>query len=545
MPTNEIGALSLQVRELLDRVKRIEGKLGLHEERPDIAAKAAVNPTSISKPKPVESGSGNLFGVVASICFVLAGIFIVKLAIDQGWLTPVRQIGLAALFALTLIAAGLFLRKKDSAYAGFLPASGIILLYMTVYGAHLYYGLLGVTEAGIGACATTIVGLWLFTKFRHDFYVVVAAVGSYLLPVVVAEFRRDLIVLSIFFLSFTAFASIISAFIQSRLLPLLSAYLGIGIMAACALAQSDPAAWRLGVVVQVLQFFLLGLGVVFYSVRNRALSENEAWLYFPILLFFYSTEYLLLTKIDPNLAPWISLGFAAFLYGLYHVSKKRLKTESLASGGLVIAFCSVVLFHSVYLELLPTEIKSVLFFVLLFAAPAFLSGSEKSIGSAPIRHPVVALVLFLVLGLEYGKIIIGLIHDTESLFILKGLLCAVGVVYLWLLRGTRLHDFGHALLATAHIQAVLALYRLSSPIGSFAVSLSWAIYALAILALSFYRHDKTLGRSSAVVLSIAALKVLLYDASSAAPIIRIGCLLMTGVLLYFSGFLFRKIAKWK
>ena len=50
--------------------------------------------------------SGNWLGIVASICFVFAAAFIIKLSIDSGWLTPERQIGLAVLLGMGLIAAG-------------------------------------------------------------------------------------------------------------------------------------------------------------------------------------------------------------------------------------------------------------------------------------------------------------------------------------------------------------------------------------------------------------------------------------------------------
>lgn len=54
-----------------------------------------------------------------------------------------------------------------------------------------------------------------------------------------------------------------------------------------------------------------------------------------------------------------------------------------------------------------------------------------------------------------------------------------------------------------------------------------------------------MARSALIVLSFAAGKVLLYDASSTPTVVRILCLLMTGVVLYGSGFLIRKIAGWK
>jgi uncharacterized membrane protein len=53
-----------------------------------------------------------------------------------------------------------------------------------------------------------------------------------------------------------------------------------------------------------------------------------------------------------------------------------------------------------------------------------------------------------------------------------------------------------------------------------------------------------LAKSSLVVLLITALKALIYDASQAASIVRIGSLLLTGVVLYGAGLLFKQIKDW-
>ena len=90
---------------------------------------------------------------------VLAAVYLIRLAIDSGMLTPGRQVTLAILGAFALIGLGLGLRRGNREYASLLPAGGIVILFASIYGgtyllsscfhphgrcrgcAHLFWGL--------------------------------------------------------------------------------------------------------------------------------------------------------------------------------------------------------------------------------------------------------------------------------------------------------------------------------------------------------------------------------------------------------------------
>src|SRR5579862_5912786 len=77
----------------------------------------------------------------AGFALLLAAVYFLKLVYDVGWLTPERQIILATLAGLALISGGLLFARIDRAYAAYLPALGLIILYLAAYTAHLYYHL--------------------------------------------------------------------------------------------------------------------------------------------------------------------------------------------------------------------------------------------------------------------------------------------------------------------------------------------------------------------------------------------------------------------
>ena len=74
-----------------------------------------------------------------------------------------------------------------------------------------------------------------------------------------------------------------------------------------------------------------------------------------------------------------------------------------------------------------------------------------------------------------------------------------------------------------------------------AVSFAWGIIALACLALAFKYRDRILGKSSLLIFAASAAKVLLFDLSSATPLVRIGSLMILGVTLYAGGWMYRKV----
>jgi uncharacterized membrane protein len=76
-----------------------------------------------------------------------------------------------------------------------------------------------------------------------------------------------------------------------------------------------------------------------------------------------------------------------------------------------------------------------------------------------------------------------------------------------------------------------------------AVSLTWAVLAVASLLIALQVRDSLLGQSSLFIFAVSGAKVLLYDLSQSAPLIRIGCLVILGVSLYLGGWLYRKVGE--
>ena len=94
-------------------------------------------------------------------------------------------------------------------------------------------------------------------------------------------------------------------------------------------------------------------------------------------------------------------------------------------------------------------------------------------------------------------------------------------------------------LYSAHVAVlVTAPQVLDSRLG---VSVLWGALAVGSLAIAIRRADPILGQSSLLIFAVSGLKVLLYDLSGSAPLIRIGILAVLGVSLYAGGWLYQKL----
>jgi uncharacterized membrane protein len=491
----------------------------------------------------IERKPGNWLGIIAVICFVLAAGFMIKLSIESGWLTPERQIALAAMFGFSLIGAGLALSRADREYAGYLPGAGVIVLYLAVFAAYRLYALVPFGAALSLVSLISTLCIWLYWKIKHDVYPITAAAGSYIAPIILGIDADTTFSLFYFLICSVAFA-IISIWMRTRTLTLVSSYLAIVMTALVGLNLHEDVlvASLLGV-----NFIVFAVGTYLYTQANDApLNNHEAWSFMPVLLIFYAAEYYYIDHIQIGLAPWVSLGFAAFLLTIYAVARSFYAGNMSASRPVVLAYSAIVAFHSVYLNLLPDDCRPWLFVVILTIF-AFASGKLANADRDKSLY-VPILTLLAIVAIEYLTMLYHLLDKYDPSWLAVSL---VAVASMWLVlvvgdeKVLRRGGTGQLLLGSAHFLAIVALYRLTTDHGSLAVSASWLLYAVCVMAYAIYRKDEMMAKSALFVLGFAAAKALLRDAASAPTVIRIFCLLLTGAVLYGCGFFMRKVTKWK
>jgi uncharacterized membrane protein len=124
---------------------------------------ALVPPIPAAAPQPprgadFEARLGSRWAVwVGGVALALGGLFLVRYSIEQNLLSPGARIALGGLFALALIAAGEWLRRREQGFAlpgipsanvpSVLTAAGTCTAFATAYGAYALYELISPATA--------------------------------------------------------------------------------------------------------------------------------------------------------------------------------------------------------------------------------------------------------------------------------------------------------------------------------------------------------------------------------------------------------------
>ena len=548
--------MSLNEQELLVRVAKLEERVSqleaeqqtinsgdfIFEEVPAAAAPSTPpwqRRTRPREPFPVTQ----VLGWGGMIALVMAAAYLIKLGIDLGWLTPTRQIMLAFLSGACLIVAGLLLRRADRQYASLLPAGGIVILFLTNYGAHLYYRLLTFPAAVGGLVLICLLSLWLCRHFTSEIYVFFAITGSYTAPLLLDGLRAEVSDLAIYYTAWSLLFCAFSLWLKQRRIYLVAAYLallGFDLIWYQQWHNTAHPQWQAALLFQFVQFALFSIGTALFTLQHRApLDRQTALGHLPPLLLFYALEYSLMERYLPQWAPWIALGSLLVVLSIYLVARSAFR-HSLVGGHLLLsAYAAIVLFHAGYLELLPDSLAPWAGLAVgLLLATWFVRQGKVKTANWPLAGAL-ALV-FIINGLR------ALLHfDVDEVFLGDYLALVYAIelyaAYLLINRPGAPGMFRATLLYAGHLAAMAAPVHIFN--DRLPASFCWAMLAVVTLVLALKLRDKLLAQSSLFVFAVSGAKVLLYDLDQAAPLIRIACLVVLGISLYVGGWLYRKVGE--
>ncbi|MET0359024.1 MAG: DUF2339 domain-containing protein [Pararhizobium sp.] len=172
-PATDVAAIEMQTTDAQE-----DERSAAVAEPQAIDAELASVPTEEAEPqKPresLESWLGARWAVwVGGIALALGGIFLVKVSIDAGLLSPAVRLVLAALFGAALMVGGEMIRRRGPAdggqrfanamIPGILTAAGAVTLLGAIFAAHAVYAFIGPTTAFVlmGLVSLLVLGLSL------------------------------------------------------------------------------------------------------------------------------------------------------------------------------------------------------------------------------------------------------------------------------------------------------------------------------------------------------------------------------------------------
>jgi uncharacterized membrane protein len=522
--------VELRLSRIEDRLAALEGGRVPQPASPKPATPKPAAPASEGTSIATVLGWGGVFALV------LAAAYLIRLAVDAGWLTPLRQVALAGIAGLGLIGAGFALRASSPRYASLLPAGGVAVLFLTVYGAHLYHGILDAAPAMAAVVAVCLFSLWLCRVFDSDLYALFAVFGSYLAPILLKG-AGSIADLAIYFTAWSVVFSVFAIWHGRRRIYLLALYLAL-IGFDLVRRTTAPGEWQAALAFQTVQFVIFGLATAVFSVKRESpLDKGAAFAHLPALLIFYLLQYTLLKQHLPVAAPWIAAATAAVVGLLYAIARVSLD-RPLPGGELLLwSYVALVLFHAGYVESVPQAWAPwvAIGLIAVVAGIGLWRGAEA--GALWPLWWAVGLI-FLV---NYLRVVMDIdLKEVSG----RGALAVVYALELYAgyfavrARGSA-NAVAGLLLYAGHIAAMAAALHLID--ARIVESTTWALLALACLGVALARHDRLLGQSSLLVFGATAFKVLLYDLSGAAPIARIVSLVVLGVAFYAGGWLYQRI----
>lgn len=490
---------------------------------------------------PAEADGGlsvtQILGWTGVTALVLAAAYLIRLAVDVGWLTPARQLGLAVMSGVSLIATGVWLRRADRQYASLLPACGLVVLFLSIYGAHLYYHFITAQAAASAVILACITSLWLSRLFESELYGLFAVVGSYSAPFLLHSLSGSVFDLAIYYTAWSGIFCVFAIWIGARRTYLLAAYMAL-LGFHFVWGRMAPGEWQGAFAFQVVQFAIFLGAAVYFSIRHkRPMTFEEAVAHLPLLLIFYALQYALLNRHLPAFAPWIALGSAALLLVAYGIARKTMDGPLRSGEFLVGAYASLALFHAGYMELVPHGFEPWVGLLAVAAVGLYLWVRG---GEVALQWPVKILV-GLVFVLNYLRVVTNVTMSTVPAHDLLAVLYAVElyVAYYLARRLASLAALATPVLYAGHVALMVAAVHILD--GRLAVSFVWGLIAIACLLLAFMKGDKTLGKSSLLIFAASVAKVMLFDLSLATPLVRIGSLVILGVTLYLGGWMYKKV----
>ncbi|OZC03960.1 DUF2339 domain-containing protein [Rubricoccus marinus] len=173
-----LDALEARVADLEARLSRRPSRAS-GEARPARQRPAA--PPGL-RVKWAEAKSEDVLGKVGIALFLVGVLFLLKEAVDRGWLTAAVRVGGAGALGAALVAVGLRLRRQRPVLGRLLTGGGIATLYGALWTASALYPLLPASVALAGMAGVAVFSLVLASREDDAALSVVGTLGALMTP---------------------------------------------------------------------------------------------------------------------------------------------------------------------------------------------------------------------------------------------------------------------------------------------------------------------------------------------------------------------------
>lgn len=496
---------------------------------------------------------GRALGWLAVVVLLFATGFFLRYAFENAWIGPMGRVSLGVLAGAVLAVAGRqYDRRGWRVFSQMVSAAGIVLLYLSTYGAFGFYHLIGQREAGVALALLAIESGLLALRYEAPAIALMAVFGGLLTPLLLHSDRDQYVSL---FSYLTALDAGVVWLLVRRNWPL------IGMLGLCGAQllfwlwhaenyHPEKRAWAIGFQTAI---YLLFLAQTLWAWRAGRRSNWEELLRMPLnAAFWYAAAFVL---FEPDYGHWLGT-LAVGMAAIYAASARWLLAIRPHDAPATLAGLAIA---TGFLALAISREADAPWVALGWAAEAAgLWWFGVRVRSAPLRWMAAALACCSV-----ARILLidepWTVHDTawpalnrHAMPALAAVVClaaALAASRTWL---ARLQRGEIALTLVAAIGCLLTIWLLVSAdiyryfdvladlragqrdwrrLGQTWISVWWAAYATLVLTGGFYERQAWLRWTALGLYAVAAAKVFLVDMAELDELYRIAAFFVLALVL--------------
>jgi uncharacterized membrane protein len=274
---------------------------------------------------------GSLLPWLGIIAVSVAVAFILKYAFDNDWIGERGQVLFGAVAGIGILFAAERLRVRGYlSYAYVLSGGGILILYLTVYAARVFYELVGVIPAFFLMIAVTTTAVLLAARYHAYAIAVLGLIGGFMTPALLSTGVDNQIGLFGYVALLNSGVLALAYFKRWRSLNHMAFVSTVLTFAGWyAVYYEDRKLWP--TLFFLTLFFLMfnALGVVYNVVRQRPARWFDISLIISNASLFFATSYALLETHHHSLLGSYALLWSAFYVLLFYFTYQRHRADKL------------------------------------------------------------------------------------------------------------------------------------------------------------------------------------------------------------------------
>lgn len=129
---------------------------------------------------------GNWLAIIGVVAIVFGIGYFLKLAFDNGWITPLYRVWTGLLVGAAFLAAGEWLRKKYATYAYILTGGGILTLYVVSWASFKVYDLYPQSVVFVFMALITATASLLAARYNTLIIAILGLIGGFITPILLS-----------------------------------------------------------------------------------------------------------------------------------------------------------------------------------------------------------------------------------------------------------------------------------------------------------------------------------------------------------------------